>query len=135
MQVGFIFDSRQEQKISCVPDVYHWQASRGDWLIVGCDGIFDFLNNENARRSELKPGHMPCLGTQDFKFRIHKFHFVWGNTPSRLMDFRISLGNFRRLSLGHGLATQVVGVLHTMAKHGKGAGRTGSGHDSAQKMR
>eukprot|EP00438_Fugacium_kawagutii_P025557 Skav229992 [mRNA] locus=scaffold17:9563:16216:- [translate_table: standard] len=30
--------------VSCVPEVYHWTAKRGDWLILGCDGIWDTIS-------------------------------------------------------------------------------------------
>ncbi|CAE7332680.1 PPM1B, partial [Symbiodinium natans] len=37
-----------EQKVTCMPEVYHWTAQRGDWLILACDGIWDTLSNEQV---------------------------------------------------------------------------------------
>ena len=31
-----------------MPEVYHWTAQRGDWLILACDGIWDTLSNEQV---------------------------------------------------------------------------------------
>ncbi|CAJ1335533.1 unnamed protein product, partial [Effrenium voratum] len=42
----------EDQKVSCVPDVYTWHAKRGDWLILACDGIFDVMLNQMARGSK-----------------------------------------------------------------------------------
>mmetsp|Transcript_39640 Transcript_39640/g.88827 ORF Transcript_39640/g.88827 Transcript_39640/m.88827 type:complete len:651 (+) Transcript_39640:43-1995(+) len=36
------------QKVTCTPDVYHWTAQRGDWLILASDGIWDTLSNEQV---------------------------------------------------------------------------------------
>ncbi|CAJ1397565.1 unnamed protein product, partial [Effrenium voratum] len=38
----------EEQKVSCIPDVYKWHATRGDWLILACDGIWDAASNEQV---------------------------------------------------------------------------------------
>ena len=40
--------SPAEQKVTCMPEVYSWPAQRGDWLILGCDGIWDTLSNEQV---------------------------------------------------------------------------------------
>ena len=37
-----------EQKVSCVPELYRWTAQRGDWLILGCDGVWDTMGNEEV---------------------------------------------------------------------------------------
>eukprot|EP00434_Breviolum_minutum_P017253 symbB.v1.2.015230.t1/scaffold1132.1/size136097/1 len=37
-----------QQKVSFVPEVYHWNACRGDWLILACDGIWDTISNQQA---------------------------------------------------------------------------------------
>lgn len=34
--------------MSFVPEVYHWNACRGDWLILACDGIWDTISNQQA---------------------------------------------------------------------------------------
>lgn len=34
------------QKVSCVPDIYEWEASVGDILLIACDGVFDTISNE-----------------------------------------------------------------------------------------
>eukprot|EP00435_Cladocopium_sp_Y103_P033997 s70_g8.t1 len=38
----------EPSKVSCVPEVYHWTAKRGDWLILACDGIWDTISNQQA---------------------------------------------------------------------------------------
>jgi len=37
-----------EQKVSSVPELYRWNAQRGDWLILGCDGVWDTMGNEEV---------------------------------------------------------------------------------------
>ncbi|CAJ1335531.1 unnamed protein product [Effrenium voratum] len=38
----------EDQKVSCMPDMYNWHAKRGDWLILACDGIWDCLSNQQV---------------------------------------------------------------------------------------
>ncbi|CAJ1397564.1 unnamed protein product [Effrenium voratum] len=38
----------EDQKVSCLPDFYKWHATRGDWLILACDGIWDAASNEQV---------------------------------------------------------------------------------------
>lgn len=38
------------QKVTAVPETYEWQAQRGDWLIIACDGIWDVLSSEQVAR-------------------------------------------------------------------------------------
>ncbi|CAK9069843.1 unnamed protein product [Durusdinium trenchii] len=45
---AFAFKDGQRPKVSFEPEVYHWKASRGDWLILACDGIWDTISNEQA---------------------------------------------------------------------------------------
>eukprot|EP00747_Dinoflagellata_sp_TGD_P196277 gnl/TRDRNA2_/TRDRNA2_66155_c0_seq1.p1 gnl/TRDRNA2_/TRDRNA2_66155_c0~~gnl/TRDRNA2_/TRDRNA2_66155_c0_seq1.p1 ORF type:complete len:675 (-),score=184.51 gnl/TRDRNA2_/TRDRNA2_66155_c0_seq1:58-2082(-) len=37
-----------QQKVSSVPEVYEWQASKGDWLILACDGVWDTFSSERV---------------------------------------------------------------------------------------
>lgn len=36
----------ENQKVSCIPDMYEWEASAGDILLIACDGVFDTISNE-----------------------------------------------------------------------------------------
>eukprot|EP00301_Raphidiophrys_heterophryoidea_P024663 c8080_g1_i3.p1 GENE.c8080_g1_i3~~c8080_g1_i3.p1 ORF type:complete len:411 (+),score=92.98 c8080_g1_i3:46-1233(+) len=36
----------KDQKMSVFPDVYNWTASRGDVLVLACDGVFDVMTNQ-----------------------------------------------------------------------------------------
>jgi len=36
----------KDQKMSPFPDVYLWTASRGDILVLACDGVFDVMTNQ-----------------------------------------------------------------------------------------
>jgi len=56
------------QKVSSVPEVYEWEAQRGDWLLVGCDGIWDTLSNERAVDEVCKADHSADLGDIVAKF-------------------------------------------------------------------
>ncbi|CAJ1448058.1 unnamed protein product [Effrenium voratum] len=38
----------EDQKVSCLPDFHKWHATRGDWLILACDGIWDAASNEQV---------------------------------------------------------------------------------------
>mmetsp|Transcript_152292 Transcript_152292/g.283744 ORF Transcript_152292/g.283744 Transcript_152292/m.283744 type:complete len:519 (-) Transcript_152292:22-1578(-) len=38
--------SPSTQKVSCVPDLYHKTLSKGDVIVLACDGIFDVLSSE-----------------------------------------------------------------------------------------
>lgn len=36
----------EEQKVSCCPEVYEWEASSGDCVVLCCDGVFDVIGND-----------------------------------------------------------------------------------------
>lgn len=38
----------EKQKVSSVPDIYEWEAKRGDLLILACDGVWDELSNQQV---------------------------------------------------------------------------------------
>lgn len=37
-----------EQKVSSCPDVFEWEAEKGDWLIIACDGVWDTLSGQKV---------------------------------------------------------------------------------------
>ena len=45
---AFSFKGTETSKVSFEPEIYRWKASRGDWLILACDGIWDTISNEQA---------------------------------------------------------------------------------------
>jgi len=51
-----------EQKVSSVPDIYEWRAARGDWLIIGCDGVWDTLSSEHVVDEVCKAKNNSDLG-------------------------------------------------------------------------
>lgn len=38
----------EAQKVTAAPDLYEWQARKGDWLILACDGIWDQASSEEV---------------------------------------------------------------------------------------
>lgn len=51
-----------EQKVSSVPEIYEWEAQRGDWLILACDGVWDTISNEKALEEVRKENGDANLG-------------------------------------------------------------------------
>lgn len=45
------------QKISPVPDIYEWKAVKGDWLILGCDGVWDTFSSRRIIDEVCKAGN------------------------------------------------------------------------------
>lgn len=37
-----------QQKVSCTPEVYQWSAKPGDWLLIGCDGVWDTFSSDRV---------------------------------------------------------------------------------------
>mmetsp|Transcript_73229 Transcript_73229/g.136847 ORF Transcript_73229/g.136847 Transcript_73229/m.136847 type:complete len:645 (-) Transcript_73229:102-2036(-) len=52
----------EAQKVSSEPVIYEWQAKVGDFLLLGCDGIFDTFNNERVVKEVCRSDSTADLG-------------------------------------------------------------------------
>jgi len=52
------------QKVSCIPDMYEWEASAGDILLIACDGVFDTISNDQLVTKVCRADTICDLGTR-----------------------------------------------------------------------
>jgi serine/threonine protein phosphatase PrpC len=56
-------DNPAAMKVSSVPDFYEWTAQAGDMLLLGCDGVFDCLSNEQLVKEVCEQDESAELGS------------------------------------------------------------------------
>jgi len=57
-----------DQRVSPLPDITHYTAKKGDWLLLACDGIFERLTTAEVAAfitSSLKKDNDPLITTRD----------------------------------------------------------------------
>ena len=96
MSVSRSFGDLDNRFISQVPDVFDYQLTNEKFIIMGCDGVWDVLNNQDAtdfileKYNELKISNRPLA---EYKGRSDN------NIAQKLSDYAIKKGSTDNISI------------------------------------